>query len=56
MMIWWQKTWSVMLGRQRMIKPLCNATARVKIAHAVVSSISVQLDFLWDDFWPSNGQ
>jgi hypothetical protein len=42
MMIWWQKTWPVMLGRQRMIEPSCNTTARVKMARAVVASISVQ--------------
>jgi hypothetical protein len=45
-----------MLGRQRRVKPSRKAKARVTMARAIVGSISVRLDFWWDDFWPSNGQ
>jgi len=56
MMICWQKTWPVMLGRQRRVKPSRKTMARVPMARAIVASISVRWDFWWDDFWPSNGQ
>ena len=45
-----------MLGRQRRVKPLREAKARVTMARAIVASISVRSDFWWDDFWPSYGQ
>jgi len=39
-----------------MVNPLGNATARGQMTRALVANISVREHFLWDDFWPSNGQ
>ncbi len=39
-----------------MVNPSGNATARGQMTRALVASISVRWHFLWDDFWPSNGQ
>ncbi len=43
-------------GSHGIVNPLGNATARGQMTRALVANISVQWHFLWDDFWPSNGQ
>jgi len=39
-----------------MVNPSGNATVRGQMTRALMANISVRTHFLWDDFWPSNGQ
>jgi hypothetical protein len=39
-----------------MVNPSGDATEHGQMTRALVASISDRKQFLWDDFWPSNGQ